>query len=169
LEERWREEKEGEIRAQYFQFFQCFVHLYLSMGKVMTGQSRWISRIDRSTIPVTALFSSSALKEIQEELSSAKLIIKLLQTEGSTNEHAGYGTIEPRNLIQSNEQNTRKTKENKWIEVIPSRYRRTKQEKIDYGKRQVETANRYKMLENLQEQTKTADGPDMEKMCDKYT
>ena len=42
------------------------------------------------------------LKEIQEKLSSAKLIIKLLQTEGNTNEHVGYGTTEPQNLIQSN-------------------------------------------------------------------
>jgi hypothetical protein len=57
-----------------------------------------------------------------------------LQTEGSTDEHAGYGTIEPRNLIQNNEQNAVKTKENKWFEVIPSRYRRTKHVKIDPGK-----------------------------------
>jgi NADPH-dependent glutamate synthase beta subunit-like oxidoreductase len=75
------------------------------------------------------------LKEIQEELSSAKLIIKLLQTEGSTNEHVGYGTIEPRNLIKSNRQNAVKTKENKWFEVISSQHRRTKQVKIDPGKR----------------------------------
>jgi len=48
------------------------------------------------------------LKEIQEELRSAKLIIKLLQTEGNANEHVGYGTIEPWNLIQTNELNAEK-------------------------------------------------------------
>ena len=48
------------------------------------------------------------LKEIQEELRSAKLIIKLLQTEGDANEHVGYGTTELRNSIQSNELNTEK-------------------------------------------------------------
>ena len=48
------------------------------------------------------------LKEIQEELSSAKLIIKLLHTEGNANEHVGCGTTEPRNLIQSNELNAEK-------------------------------------------------------------
>jgi hypothetical protein len=40
------------------------------------------------------------LIEIQEELSSATLIIELLQTEGSTKERVGYGTIELRNSIQ---------------------------------------------------------------------
>ena len=97
------------------------------------------------------------LKEIQEELSSSKLTIKLLQTEDSTNEHVGHGTIEPRNSIQSNELNTEKTKENKWIEVISSHHRRTKQEKIDPGKRQIEIENRYKVLENLQEPIQIAD------------
>jgi len=42
------------------------------------------------------------LKEIQEEISSAKLIIDLLQKEGGAKEHEGYGTIEPWNLIQCN-------------------------------------------------------------------
>jgi thioredoxin-related protein len=48
------------------------------------------------------------LKEIQEELISAKLIIKLLQTEDSANEHVGCGTTEPQNSIQSNELNAEK-------------------------------------------------------------
>jgi len=42
------------------------------------------------------------LKEIQEELSSAKSIIELLQKESGAKEHEGYGAIEPRNLIQCN-------------------------------------------------------------------
>ena len=49
------------------------------------------------------------LKEIQEELSSAKLIIELLQKEDGAKEHKGYGTIEPQNLIQCNELNAGKT------------------------------------------------------------
>jgi hypothetical protein len=59
------------------------------------------------------------------------------------------------------ELNAEKTKENKWIEVIPSRYRRTKQVKIDPSKRYVEIENRYKVLENLQEPTEIADGLEM--------
>jgi len=35
------------------------------------------------------------LKEIQEELISAKLNIELLQTEGGAKEHESYGTIRP--------------------------------------------------------------------------
>jgi hypothetical protein len=85
------------------------------------------------------------LKEIQEELSSAKLIIELLQIEGSANERVGYGTTELRNLIQSKELSAEKIKENKWIEVIPSRNRRTKQVRVDPGKQQVEIENRYKV------------------------
>jgi hypothetical protein len=42
------------------------------------------------------------LKELQEELSSVKLIIELLQEENGEVEHKGYGTIEPWNLIQCN-------------------------------------------------------------------
>ena len=101
------------------------------------------------------------LKGIQEELSSAKLIIKLLQTEGNANEYVRYVTIEPQNLIQSK---CRETKENKWIEVIPSCYRRTKQVKIDPSKRQVETENRYKVLGNLQELIEIVDGPEFGKI-----
>jgi hypothetical protein len=40
------------------------------------------------------------LKELQDELSSAKRIIKLLQSENNPPECASYRTIEPRNLIQ---------------------------------------------------------------------
>jgi hypothetical protein len=47
------------------------------------------------------------LKVIQDELSLAKLIIKLLQTEGSTNEHAGYGTIERAGYGTIEQQNLR--------------------------------------------------------------
>ena len=82
----------------------------------------------------------------------------MLQTEVSKNEHVGYGTIEPQNSIQSNEPNAGKTKETKWVEVISSRNGRTKQEKIDPGKWQVETGNRYKVLESLQEPMKLVDG-----------
>jgi hypothetical protein len=103
------------------------------------------------------------LKEVQEELISAKLIMELLQTEGSTNDHVGYGTIEPRNLIQSNELNAEKTKENKWNEVIP-KYRKTKRVKSDRSKRQVEIENRYNVLENLQEPTEIMDGLELGKV-----
>ena len=104
------------------------------------------------------------LKEIQEELSSAKLIIELLQKEDGAKEHKGYGTIEPQNLIQCNELNAGKTTENEWIEVVPSRYRRTKQVIIDPGKRQVDIENRYKVLENLQKPMETVDGLDLRKI-----
>jgi hypothetical protein len=104
------------------------------------------------------------LKEVQEELSSAKLIIELLQTEGSANDHVGYRTKEPRNLIQSNELNAEKTKENKWNEVIPNRYRKTKQVKADPSKRKVELENRYKVSENLQEPNETVDGLELWKV-----
>ena len=98
------------------------------------------------------------LKEIQEELNSAKFIIELLQTEGSTKECVGYGTKELQNLIQSKELNAEKIKENKWIEIIPSRNRRTNQVKTDHAKQQLDTENRYKVLENLQEPIEVADG-----------
>jgi hypothetical protein len=67
----------------------------------------------------------------------------------SLDEHVDYGTTEPRNSNHSKELNAEKTKENKWIEVISSHHRRTKQEKIDPGKRQIEIENRYKVLKNL--------------------
>ena len=104
------------------------------------------------------------LKEIQEKLRSAKLIIKLLQTEGNANEHVGYRTIQPWNLIQSNKPNAEKTRENKWIEVIPRHYRQTKQVKIDPSKQQVEIENRYKVLGNLQEPTEMVDGLELGKI-----
>ena len=50
------------------------------------------------------------LKEIQQELSSAKLIIKLAQTEDGANENIGYGTTEPRDSIQSNELKVKKVR-----------------------------------------------------------
>jgi hypothetical protein len=40
------------------------------------------------------------LKVLQDELSSASLIIKLLQSENNIIERTSYRTIEPRNLIQ---------------------------------------------------------------------
>jgi hypothetical protein len=43
------------------------------------------------------------LKEVQEELSSVKLNLEVLQKEDTEKEHKGYGTIEPRNLIQCND------------------------------------------------------------------
>ena len=104
------------------------------------------------------LILKTEIKEIEEELNSAKLIIILLQTEVSKNKHGDYGTIEPQNSIQSTEQNAEKTKETKWIKIISSRHGRTKQEKIDPCKQQVETGNRYKVLESLQEPMKFVDG-----------
>ena len=95
------------------------------------------------------------LKEVQEELTSVKLIIELLQKEDSAKEHKDYGTIEPRNLIQCNDLKAGKTTENEWIEVNPSRYRRTKQVKIYPSKRQLNIENRYEGLDNLQEPTGT--------------
>jgi hypothetical protein len=56
-----------------------------------------------------------------------------------------------------------KTKENKLLEVSPSQHRRTKQVKLYSGRRQVETENHYKVLENLQEQTEMADRQKLEK------
>jgi len=105
------------------------------------------------------------LKEIQEELNSAKFIIELLQTEGSTKECVGYGTKELQNLIQSKELNAEKIKENKWIEVIPGHNRRTRQVKIDPAKQQVEIENHYKVLENLQEPTDVADSLELGTTC----
>jgi hypothetical protein len=55
--ERWGE-RERYWRSQSVQYFH-FVSIWLPLGSVTTGQSQWISRIDRSTIPVMALFSSS--------------------------------------------------------------------------------------------------------------
>ena len=56
------------------------------------------------------------------------------------------------------------TTENEWIEVIPSRYRRTKQVKIDTGKRQVNIENRHEVLENLREPIETVNGLDLRKI-----
>jgi hypothetical protein len=84
------------------------------------------------------------LKELQDELSSAELIIKLLQSENNPPECASYRKIEPRNLIQCSYVNATKAKEDKWIEVIPAPRKRTKQ-KTTYKeaiKRQIETENR---------------------------
>jgi len=97
------------------------------------------------------------LKQVLEELNTAQLIIHMLQEETIHDQRRGYGPIEPRNLIQCNQQDIVKTKENKWLEVTPSRQGRTKQVQAHFGKRQVETKNRYKVLENLQEQTEIAD------------
>jgi len=43
------------------------------------------------------------LEELQEELSSVKLILEVLQKKDSAKEHKDYGTIQPRNLIQHND------------------------------------------------------------------
>jgi hypothetical protein len=50
---------EGEIGNRKAGSISIFLSIWLSIGEVMTGQSRRISHIDRSSIPVTALFSSS--------------------------------------------------------------------------------------------------------------
>jgi hypothetical protein len=102
------------------------------------------------------------LKELQDELSSAKLIIKLLQSESNSSECAVYRKIEPQNLIQCNYVNANIAKEDKWIEVIPSHRRRTKQiaTSKELDRRQVETENRYHVLQNLQETNGIAEGLD---------
>ena len=104
------------------------------------------------------------LKEVQEELSSVKLIIDLLQKEDNAKEYKGYGTIEPQNLIQFNDLKAGKTTENEWIEVNPSQYRRTKQVKIDLSKRQLNIENQYEVLDNLQEPARTIKGLDLRKI-----
>jgi hypothetical protein len=50
------------------------------------------------------------LKDLQDELTSAKLIIKPLQSESNSTQCAGYRTIEPRNLIQCRYVNANKAK-----------------------------------------------------------
>ena len=59
------------------------------------------------------------LKELREELSSAKLIINLLQSENNPTECASYNTTEP----QCNYVNANKTKEEKWTEVVTVHHR----------------------------------------------
>jgi len=87
------------------------------------------------------------LKELQEALSSAKLIIKLLQSESNPTKCASYNTIEP----QCSYVNANKTKEDKWSEVASGHRRRTNQiatSKV-LDKWQIETDNRYHVLQNL--------------------
>jgi hypothetical protein len=103
-------------------------------------------------------------EETRAELNSAQLIIKLLQTEVSANEHIGYGSIKSQNPIQSNKSDTKKTKEDRWIEVIVGRQRRTKQVEIDPGKWQVEVKHHYKLLEDQQESSEVADSLELEKI-----
>jgi hypothetical protein len=55
-EARWRDRYGWSQSAQYFHF----VSIWLPSGIVMTGHSWWISHFDMSTIPMTAVFSSSA-------------------------------------------------------------------------------------------------------------
>ena len=103
-------------------------------------------------------------QKVQEELSSVKLIIELLQKEDSAKEHKGYGTTEPRNSIQRNDLKAGKTTENEWIEVNPSQYKRTKQVKIDPSKWQLNIVNRYEVLDNLQEPIGTIKGLNLRKI-----
>ena len=93
------------------------------------------------------------LKELRVELSSAKLIIKLLQSESNSTGCASYRTIEPRNLIQCSYVNANKAEEDKWIEVIRGHRKRTKQTSTskELGRKQVETENPYQVLHHLQE------------------
>jgi len=89
------------------------------------------------------------LKELREELSSAKLIIKLLQSENNLTESVRYNTIEP----QRSYVNANKTKVFKWTEVVAGHHRRTKRIATNkvLDKKQVETDNRYYVLRNIQE------------------
>jgi len=50
---------ETERRSQSPKYFH-FVSIWQPSGILMTGQSRWISRVESYTICVTAQFSSSA-------------------------------------------------------------------------------------------------------------
>ena len=92
------------------------------------------------------------LKQVLEELNTAQLIIHMLREETSHDLHRGYGSVEPRNLIQCNQQDVVEIEKNEWLEVIPRRQRKTKQEQLLSGKRQREIGNRYKVLEGLQDQ-----------------
>ena len=105
------------------------------------------------------------LKELQDELSSANLIIKLLQSENHPTERASYRTIEPRNLIQCTYMNVNTVEEGKWIEVTPGHRKGIKQitTSKEFGVRQVETENRYCMLQNLQETNAIAEGLELKK------
>jgi hypothetical protein len=100
------------------------------------------------------------LKEVQDELSSAKLIIKLLQSESNSNECTGYRTIEPRNLIQCSSVNASSNKENEWIEVTTGHHTKTKQIATtkELGSKEVVTENRYHVLQSLQETNGVAEG-----------
>ena len=129
----------------------------MAVGRVQSG-FRGLCSDDKTKISGVSeckycINMKKELKELQDELSSAKLIIKLLQSESNSSECAGYRTIEPRNLIQGNHVNANKAKEDKWSEVIPGHRRRTKQipTSKEIGRRQVETNNRYHVLQNLQE------------------
>jgi len=106
------------------------------------------------------------LKELQDELRSAKLIIKLLQSESNVTECASYRTIEPRNLIQCSYVNANIVTEDKWIEVIPGHRKRTKRiaTSKELVKRQVETENRYHVLQNPQETNEVAQGLELKKL-----
>ena len=87
-----------------------------------------------------------------------------MQKEDNAKEHKGYGTIEPRNLIQCNDLKAGKTTENEWIEVSPSQYRRTKQVNIDLSKCQLNIENQYEVLDNLQEPAGTIKRLDLRKI-----
>ena len=62
--------------------------------------------------------------------------------------------------------NANKAKEDKWIEVIPSHRRRTKQLATikELGRRQVETENCYHVLQNLQELNGVVEGLELKKI-----
>ena len=44
------------------------------------------------------------LKQVLEELNTAQLIIHMLKEESTHDQHGSYSSIEPRNLIQCNQQ-----------------------------------------------------------------
>ena len=105
------------------------------------------------------------LKELQDELSSANLIIKLLQSENNLTERVSYRAIEPRNLIQCTYMNTNIVEEDKWIEVIPGHRKGMKQiaTSKEFGRRHVETENCYWVLQNLQEANGIVEGLELKK------
>jgi hypothetical protein len=118
------------------------------------SSSRYADNRSASEVPNCSKCAEVELqrKQVLEELNTAQLIIHMLREETSHDLRRGYGSVEPRNLIQCNQQEVVEIEKNEWLEVIPRRQRKTKQEQLYFGKRQIEIENRYKVLESLQDQ-----------------
>jgi hypothetical protein len=75
-----REEKRWRDRESQSTEYIHFLSSWLPLEKVMTGQSQRISSINRSTIPVTALFSSTVYFSLTTIVTSHKLAHKSYKT-----------------------------------------------------------------------------------------